>query len=322
MELLKSSWSWFSEFSNQSSIHGVKYIGKRNRSVFEKIFWVIFLILSISGCSFMVLEMYDKWKNGGNVIVPSENLKHLLHINFPAVTICAKSKYKRNDEELMEFRNRYSDFLKEEEDKKKKNDYEYYYYDGYYNYSYEYDGNSEYDHFQFESREFSYYGENSYGSDEIHEKSTEKTQNYNQGHTEETTEESDYGNNQTYSDSSETSSRFILSDENFLPEISPPPALPREYLHKNDMIFLTCRNQTKINKTSSIFKIDEINEVLRNVSCTLGSSSKSEYKVFMKFFDKKKNFERMFRPILTSEGMCYTFNMYNNSDLFKEPNHG
>lgn len=30
------------------------------------------------------------------------------------------------------------------------------------------------------------------------------------------------------------------------------------------------------------------------------------------------NCESMFRPILTEEGLCYTFNMLNNSDLYAD----
>jgi acid-sensing ion channel, other len=87
----------FSEYSENSSIHGIKYIGERNRSACERSYWICSVVMAFLGCSFMIYEIYDKWENSPVIITFSENLRIISDVPFPAVTICPMSKFK-NDE--------------------------------------------------------------------------------------------------------------------------------------------------------------------------------------------------------------------------------
>lgn len=87
--------NYFSEYTENSSIHGVKYIGERNRHLSEKIFWLFFLILSILSCAFMIGEMFEKWNESPVIVSFSEKFTPIKDVPFPAVTICPLSKFNK-----------------------------------------------------------------------------------------------------------------------------------------------------------------------------------------------------------------------------------
>ena len=47
-------WAIFSDFTENSTLHGVKYLGKRKRHWFERAFWMIAVVISVIGCSIMI----------------------------------------------------------------------------------------------------------------------------------------------------------------------------------------------------------------------------------------------------------------------------
>lgn len=49
-------------FSEESSLHGVKYIFSSNKLKISQIFWSIALILSFFGFSFYIYSAYQKWQ--------------------------------------------------------------------------------------------------------------------------------------------------------------------------------------------------------------------------------------------------------------------
>lgn len=61
-----------------------------------RIFWIIALSLSISGCSFLISKTYSKWQNSPVIVSLDDKPTPIHMIPFPAVTICPEIKFKRN----------------------------------------------------------------------------------------------------------------------------------------------------------------------------------------------------------------------------------
>jgi acid-sensing ion channel, other len=101
---------YFLEYAENSTIHGLKYIGDRKRHIIERIFWAIFLIFSIIGCGFIIKELYSKWNRSPVIVSFSEKMTPIKEIPFPALTICPLSKF---DHQMINFTDSYVKFMYE-----------------------------------------------------------------------------------------------------------------------------------------------------------------------------------------------------------------
>lgn len=87
-----AAWGLFAEFSNNSTVHGVKYLGERRRHWAERIFWVVAFCISVCGCSIMIHKIYEKWQLSPVIVSFAEKSTPVWQIPFPAVTICPETK--------------------------------------------------------------------------------------------------------------------------------------------------------------------------------------------------------------------------------------
>lgn len=83
---------FFEDFSSGSTIHGVRYLGEKNRHWTEKTFWIIAFFASTFGCSVMIWKIYDKWQSSPVMVSMAESPTPYWQIPFPAVTICPETK--------------------------------------------------------------------------------------------------------------------------------------------------------------------------------------------------------------------------------------
>ncbi|KAL3273923.1 hypothetical protein HHI36_015349 [Cryptolaemus montrouzieri] len=83
------------EFCEMSSIQGLSYIVK-DISLFERLWWILVLILSISGSFYMVCEIFDNLKTKPVLVSLATKEMSISDIPFPSVTICPESKISRN----------------------------------------------------------------------------------------------------------------------------------------------------------------------------------------------------------------------------------
>ncbi|XP_068915305.1 pickpocket protein 28-like isoform X1 [Tenebrio molitor] len=86
--------SCFTEFSDNTGIQGFKYLGETGRSLFEKIFWLIVLCISLYICVSLIKLTWRKWDENPVFISFSKTPKQVWEIPFPAVTICPEAKIK------------------------------------------------------------------------------------------------------------------------------------------------------------------------------------------------------------------------------------
>lgn len=87
-----AAWGLFADFSNNSTVHGVKYLGERRRHWTERFFWVIAFGISVCGCSIMIHKIYEKWQMSPVIVSFAEKSTPVWQIPFPAVTICPETK--------------------------------------------------------------------------------------------------------------------------------------------------------------------------------------------------------------------------------------
>ena len=76
------------EYADNATIHGIFYIFETGRLLFERIFWIIVVILALAFAIGMSVSAYDNWKANpvltsvGTTGYPIEKIK------FPSITIC------------------------------------------------------------------------------------------------------------------------------------------------------------------------------------------------------------------------------------------
>jgi acid-sensing ion channel, other len=58
---LQTLWNLFADYSYCSTIHGFKYMGERNRTLFERICWVVVVLASLIVCGHMITDVYKKF---------------------------------------------------------------------------------------------------------------------------------------------------------------------------------------------------------------------------------------------------------------------
>lgn len=87
----KNLWKMFSEYSNESSIHSLQYIGKENIHFVERIFWIAAFIFSFLACTLLIHQTYLKWENDPVLVTFNERATPTWKIPFPSITLCPES---------------------------------------------------------------------------------------------------------------------------------------------------------------------------------------------------------------------------------------
>lgn len=82
------------EYARNSTLHGLRYVAERRLPVFEKIFWLVTFVASLSMCSYHISNVYVKWQTSPVIVTVSEKLVPVSEVPFPSVTICPQIKSK------------------------------------------------------------------------------------------------------------------------------------------------------------------------------------------------------------------------------------
>uniref|UniRef100_A0A182HXE9 Uncharacterized protein n=1 Tax=Anopheles arabiensis TaxID=7173 RepID=A0A182HXE9_ANOAR len=83
----------FREYCTNSSIHGVRYFDRDERTTCERFWWLVVFLLSMLGCGVMIYKTYMKWNQTPIIVTFSEKTTPVRDIYFPAITICPETKY-------------------------------------------------------------------------------------------------------------------------------------------------------------------------------------------------------------------------------------
>ncbi|XP_055320058.1 pickpocket protein 28-like [Sitodiplosis mosellana] len=88
-------WELFSDYSEFSTIHGVRYMGEKKRHITERLWWLFVVLCSIVVCCILVYQTWLKWQNTPVIVTFSEESTPVYEIPFPTVTICTDIKMKQ-----------------------------------------------------------------------------------------------------------------------------------------------------------------------------------------------------------------------------------
>lgn len=80
------------DFSQNSTIHGIKYMGDRKRHWAERLWWLTAFVLSIYGCTSLIMHIWQRWERSPVIVSFAEKSTPIWQIPFPAVTICSETK--------------------------------------------------------------------------------------------------------------------------------------------------------------------------------------------------------------------------------------
>ncbi|KAL3273935.1 hypothetical protein HHI36_015359 [Cryptolaemus montrouzieri] len=94
----------FKSYCNHTSIHGFQYLGQ-NRTVFERCWWIIIFLCTVSACGYVIYLVYNKWWMTPVIVSLTTRDTPIYKVPFPAVTICPTIKFKSK-------KINYSNFLK------------------------------------------------------------------------------------------------------------------------------------------------------------------------------------------------------------------
>ncbi|CAH1116195.1 unnamed protein product [Phaedon cochleariae] len=83
--------NYFREYCEYTGIHGFRYIGE-NRTLLERIWWIISLVVAVMFCGVMIYEIFQKYISFPVLVTFSMQETHLQKMPFPAVTICPRAK--------------------------------------------------------------------------------------------------------------------------------------------------------------------------------------------------------------------------------------
>lgn len=81
----------FSEFSVRSSIHGLRYVGERNR-IFDVVFWTVALSIACICCVIFITDLWISWQSKPISFTHDGTMVDVKNIAFPAITICPLNK--------------------------------------------------------------------------------------------------------------------------------------------------------------------------------------------------------------------------------------
>ncbi|XP_050533101.1 sodium channel protein Nach-like isoform X2 [Daktulosphaira vitifoliae] len=84
---LKKSLLYLKEFSEITSLHGIRHIGLSNRHVLEVALWLLCVIMSVYGSIALMINSYERYNTNPTVITVEKNYRYW-YIQFPSATFC------------------------------------------------------------------------------------------------------------------------------------------------------------------------------------------------------------------------------------------
>lgn len=85
---IQAVWKVFSEYSETSTVHGVRYLGERRRHWSERIWWIITVSVSVFLCFVFILQAWWRWHTSPVIITFADEATPISNIPFPTLTIC------------------------------------------------------------------------------------------------------------------------------------------------------------------------------------------------------------------------------------------
>ncbi|CAH2092889.1 unnamed protein product [Euphydryas editha] len=83
---------YFIDYTANSNLHGLKYIGEKERTTVEKIFWLLMFTCCVVFCAYLIQKVWVKWNDSPVIVSFAETSTPVWQIPYPAVTLCPDAK--------------------------------------------------------------------------------------------------------------------------------------------------------------------------------------------------------------------------------------
>ncbi|XP_013148198.1 PREDICTED: sodium channel protein Nach [Papilio polytes] len=80
------------DYTANSNLHGLKYIGEKERTPAEKLFWLFMFTCCVILCAGLIRKVWIKWNESPVIVSFAENSTPVWQIPYPAVTVCFETK--------------------------------------------------------------------------------------------------------------------------------------------------------------------------------------------------------------------------------------
>ncbi|KAF4523186.1 hypothetical protein B566_EDAN002444 [Ephemera danica] len=80
--------SYLREFSEGTTLHGVRYVGENNRHWTERSCWIVAMVFCTIFCGLEVAKVWHRWHDSPVIISFASRPTRVRDIPFPALTIC------------------------------------------------------------------------------------------------------------------------------------------------------------------------------------------------------------------------------------------
>ncbi|CAG9791417.1 unnamed protein product [Diatraea saccharalis] len=79
-----------------STLHGLRYIGEKKLTWFERFFWLTAFLFSLMCAGFFILNVYAKWTMSPMIVSINPENMALENLPFPAITVCNVNQAKKS----------------------------------------------------------------------------------------------------------------------------------------------------------------------------------------------------------------------------------
>lgn len=90
-------------FCSNTNLHGFSYIVQNSRKKLEKIFWLIFLIISFTLTGISIYKLVREGQKNPTIIYTDQNVINVKDLKFPAVSICPGLIYKTDCKTVIDY---------------------------------------------------------------------------------------------------------------------------------------------------------------------------------------------------------------------------
>lgn len=91
---IKNAWTVATEYSRNSTIHGLSYLTEKRRHWSERCFWLLTWTALVVACCCTIIASYHDWQSSPVVLITvDEEPAHVFQSPFPAVTICPENRF-------------------------------------------------------------------------------------------------------------------------------------------------------------------------------------------------------------------------------------
>ncbi|XP_045451415.1 pickpocket protein 28-like [Melitaea cinxia] len=80
------------DYTANTNLHGLKYVGEKERTIMEKIFWLLMFTCCIVFCAGLIWKLWIKWNDNPVIVSFAETSTPVWKIPYPAVTLCPEMK--------------------------------------------------------------------------------------------------------------------------------------------------------------------------------------------------------------------------------------